>query len=130
MAHHKGGGTTRNGRDSAGKRLGIKRFGGELVQPGTIICRQRGTKWHPGKNVGLGKDHTIFALIEGTVSFEKKGREEKVYISIQPVEYLESIEEIKEKPAKKATVKVEKTSTKPETAEKKTTRKKAEKKEA
>jgi len=75
MAHKKAGGSTRNGRDSAGRRLGVKKFGGEAVVPGHIIIRQRGTKYKPGLNVGLGKDHTIFALIEGRVAFsEKKGR--------------------------------------------------------
>jgi large subunit ribosomal protein L27 len=69
MAHKKAGGSSRNGRDTAGRRLGVKKFGGESVIPGNIIVRQRGTKWHPGKNVGLGRDHTIFALIEGNVSF-------------------------------------------------------------
>ena len=72
MAHKKAGGSTRNGRDSAGRRLGIKKFGGEAVVPGNIIIRQRGTKYHPGKNVSIGKDHTIFAVKEGVVSFKKK----------------------------------------------------------
>tara|TARA_E500000331_G_scaffold350600_2_gene395771 strand:- start:349 stop:606 length:258 start_codon:yes stop_codon:yes gene_type:complete len=72
MAHKKAGGSTRNGRDSAGKRLGVKKFGGETVIPGNIIIRQRGTKFHPGKNVSIGKDHTIFAIKEGVVSFKKK----------------------------------------------------------
>ena len=72
MAHKKAGGSTRNGRDSAGRRLGIKKFGGELVIPENIIVRQRGTKHRPGKNVGMGKDHTIFALKEGFVIFKKK----------------------------------------------------------
>jgi large subunit ribosomal protein L27 len=72
MAHKKAGGSTRNGRDSAGRRLGVKKFGGELVIAGNIIVRQRGTKFHPGKNVSIGKDHTIFALKEGYVSFKKK----------------------------------------------------------
>ena len=71
MAHKKAGGSSRNGRDSAGKRLGVKKFGGEAVIPGNIIIRQRGTKWHPGKNVGLGRDYTIFALVEGKVAFKK-----------------------------------------------------------
>jgi large subunit ribosomal protein L27 len=70
MAHKKGGGSTRNGRDSESKRLGVKRFGGEFVIPGNIIVRQRGTKFHPGENVGLGRDHTIFSKIEGYVVFE------------------------------------------------------------
>ena len=72
MAHKKAGGSTRNGRDSAGRRLGVKKFGGEVVVPGNIIIRQRGTKYHPGKNVSIGKDHTIVAIKEGVVSFEKK----------------------------------------------------------
>ena len=70
MAHKKAGGSTRNGRDSESKRLGVKKFGGELVKPGNIIVRQRGTKFHPGKNVGIGNDHTLFALIDGNVKFE------------------------------------------------------------
>ena len=70
MAHKKGGGTSRNGRDSQGKRLGVKRFAGQSVNAGTILVRQRGTRIHPGNNVGVGKDHTIFALIDGTVKFE------------------------------------------------------------
>ncbi|HKJ63112.1 MAG TPA: 50S ribosomal protein L27 [Hyphomicrobiales bacterium] len=71
MAHKKAGGSSRNGRDSAGRRLGIKKFGGEQVIPGNIIVRQRGTKWHPGTGVGIGKDHTIFAVQEGQVAFRK-----------------------------------------------------------
>ncbi len=71
MATKKAGGSSRNGRDSAGRRLGIKKFGGEKVIPGNIIVRQRGTKWHPGDNVGLGRDHTIFALIGGQVAFSR-----------------------------------------------------------
>ena len=73
MAHKKAGGSSRNGRDTAGRRLGVKKFGGELVIPGNIIIRQRGTKYHPGNNVGMGRDHTLFALTEGKVKFEKKG---------------------------------------------------------
>ena len=73
MAHKKAGGSSRNGRDTAGRRLGVKKFGGEAVIAGNIIIRQRGTKYHPGSNVGMGKDHTIFALTEGKVRFEKKG---------------------------------------------------------
>ena len=72
MAHKKAGGSSRNGRDSAGRRLGIKKYGGEIVVPGNIIARQRGTKWHPGENVGIGKDHTLFSLVDGRVSFRKK----------------------------------------------------------
>ncbi|MBL0707624.1 50S ribosomal protein L27 [Sulfurimonas sp.] len=77
MAHKKGQGSTQNNRDSAGRRLGVKKFGGEVVIPGNIIIRQRGTKVHPGKNVGMGKDHTIFALIEGVVTFERKDKKRK-----------------------------------------------------
>ena len=72
MAHKKAGGSSRNGRDSAGRRLGVKKFGGEAVIPGNIIVRQRGTKFHPGTNVGMGKDHTLFALVDGKVIFTKK----------------------------------------------------------
>jgi large subunit ribosomal protein L27 len=83
MAHKKGAGSTKNGRDSNAKRLGVKRFGGEYVIPGNIIVRQRGTKYRPGSNVGLGKDYTIYALVEGEVTFENKhGRK---YISVQPI---------------------------------------------
>jgi large subunit ribosomal protein L27 len=71
MAHKKAGGSSRNGRDSAGQRLGVKKFGGQAVVPGNIILRQRGTKYHPGSNVGIGKDHTIFATIEGKVAFHR-----------------------------------------------------------
>ena len=70
MAHKKGGGTSRNGRDSKGQRLGVKRFAGQVVQAGTILVRQRGTRIHPGNNVGVGKDHTLFALIDGVVKYE------------------------------------------------------------
>ncbi|MCA9972365.1 MAG: 50S ribosomal protein L27 [Anaerolineales bacterium] len=84
MAHKKGGGSSRNGRDSNSKRLGVKRYGGENVIPGNIIVRQRGTRFHPGLNVGVGKDYTIYALIEGQVKFEtKRGRK---FISVLPVE--------------------------------------------
>ena len=72
MAHKKAGGSSRNGRDSDGRRLGVKKFGGEAVRGGNILVRQRGTKWHPGGNVGLGKDHTLFALCDGTVEFQHK----------------------------------------------------------
>jgi large subunit ribosomal protein L27 len=74
MAHKKGGGSSRNGRDSNSKRLGVKKYGGEVVKAGNILIRQRGTKWHPGKNVGLGNDWTIYSLIDGYVKFEKHGR--------------------------------------------------------
>ncbi len=83
MAQKKAGGSTRNGRDSESKRLGIKKYGGERVIPGNILCRQRGTKWHPGKNVGMGTDHTIFALIDGTVEFKSTGNA-RTYISVTP----------------------------------------------
>lgn len=85
MAHKKGGGATSQKKDSAGRRLGLKKNGEQLVQPGNIICRQRGTRWHPGENVGLGKDHTIFSKIAGMVKFIKKGKNEKVYISVVEV---------------------------------------------
>ncbi len=83
MAHKKAGGSSRNGRDSAGRRLGVKKFGGERVIPGNIIIRQRGTKWHPGDNVGMGKDHTIFAVAEGTVEF-RTTRNDRTYVSVLP----------------------------------------------
>ncbi|VFP81831.1 50S ribosomal protein L27 [Candidatus Erwinia haradaeae] len=82
MAHKKAGGSTRNGRDSHSKRLGIKRFGGEAVLAGTIIVRQRGTKFHAGKNVGSGRDHTLFATENGKVQFEVKGSRNRKYVSI------------------------------------------------
>ena len=82
MAHKKGGGSTRNGRDSESKRLGVKRFGGERVLPGNIIVRQRGTRFHPGKNVSMGKDHTIFSLIDGFVQFSKHGPLNKKTINV------------------------------------------------
>ena len=83
MAHKKAGGSSRNGRDSAGQRLGVKKFGGQIVVPGNIILRQRGTKYHPGSNVGIGKDHTIFATVEGKVSFHRStgGR---TLVSVEP----------------------------------------------
>ena len=84
MAHKKAGGSSRNGRDSDGKRLGVKRFGGQKVLAGNILVRQRGTKWHPGTNVGLGRDHTIFALVDGTVEFATKSGN-KVHISVRPL---------------------------------------------
>jgi len=85
MAHKKGGGSTRNGRDSQSKRLGVKKFGGQFVIPGNIILRQRGTKFHPGLNVGIGKDHTIFATTEGYVVFERmRGRDGQKQVSVYP----------------------------------------------
>ena len=83
MAHKKAGGSSKNGRDSNSKRLGVKRFGGQTVKSGEIIIRQRGTNTHPGENVGMGKDHTIFALIEGHVSFSR-GRNGRAFVSVQP----------------------------------------------
>jgi large subunit ribosomal protein L27 len=84
MAQKKGGGSTRNGRDSQPKMLGVKVFGGELVTAGAIIVRQRGTKFHPGTNVGLGKDHTLFALVDGQVSFAVQGTLSKHMVSVTP----------------------------------------------
>jgi len=84
MAHKKAGGSSRNGRDTAGRRLGVKKSGGQAVIPGNIIIRQRGTKVKPGINVGLGRDHTIFALVEGTVLFERKS-DDRVHVSVTPV---------------------------------------------
>ena len=83
MAQKKAGGSTKNGRDSESKRLGVKRYGGERVIPGNIIVRQRGTKWHPGSGVGMGTDHTIFAKVEGEVEFRTKGNG-RTYISVHP----------------------------------------------
>ncbi len=85
MAHKKGGGSTRNGRDSQGQRLGVKRYDTELVNAGAIIVRQRGTRFHPGANVGLGRDHTLFALIDGSVKFEDSARDKK-RVSVYPLE--------------------------------------------
>lgn len=85
MAHKKAGGSSRNGRDSAGKRLGVKKFGGQIVIPGNVILRQRGTQWHPGNNVGMGRDHTLFALVEGTVHF-KPGHRSRTFVHVLPSE--------------------------------------------
>jgi len=84
MAHKKAGGSSRNGRDSAGRRLGVKLFGGEVAIAGNIIVRQRGTKMKPGLNVGLGRDHTLFALVDGRVRFERKG-DDRVHVSVDPL---------------------------------------------
>lgn len=84
MAHKKAGGSSRNGRDSESKRLGVKRYGGQLVSAGSIIVRQRGTRFHAGENVGIGKDHTLFAKIDGTVFFAVKGAEQRKTVSIVP----------------------------------------------
>ncbi|HSI39006.1 MAG TPA: 50S ribosomal protein L27 [Xanthobacteraceae bacterium] len=83
MAHKKAGGSSRNGRDSAGQRLGVKKFGGEVVIPGNIILRQRGTKWHPGTNVGMGKDHTLFATTEGRVEYRTKANN-RTFVFVVP----------------------------------------------
>jgi large subunit ribosomal protein L27 len=83
MAHKKAGGSSRNGRDSQSKRLGVKRFGGEVVRAGNIIVRQRGTQWHPGANIGMGRDHTLFALCDGKVTFGRKHGQ--VTVSVMPV---------------------------------------------
>ncbi len=84
MSTKKGGGSTKNGRDSIGKRLGVKLFGGQKVRCGGIIVRQRGTKFYPGKNVGLGRDHSIYALIDGLVEFQKKGKS-KVFVNVAKI---------------------------------------------
>jgi len=83
MAHKKAGGSTRNGRDSHSKRLGVKLFGGQKVLAGNILVRQRGTKFHPGCNVGLGKDHTLFALIDGSVKFQAKGFKNRIFVNVE-----------------------------------------------
>ena len=82
MAHKKAGGSSRNGRDSRGRRLGVKKFGGEIVVPGNIIVRQRGTKFHPGAHVGMGRDHTLFATVGGAIQFRRSG--ERTYVSVVP----------------------------------------------
>ena len=82
MAHKKAGGSTKNGRDSHSKRLGVKRFGGESVLAGNILVRQRGTLYKPGRNVGVGTDHTLFALVTGKVAFQKKGAEQRTFVSV------------------------------------------------
>ena len=84
MAHKKAGGSSRNGRDSEAQRLGVKRFGGQLINAGSIIVRQRGTQFHPGENVGMGKDHTLFAKVTGTVQFAVKGAEKRKTVIIVP----------------------------------------------
>ena len=86
MAHKKGAGSSRNGRDSNAQRLGVKKFGGEYVIPGNILIRQCGTKWHPGKNVGMGRDYTLFTLVEGNVYFDRNGRR----INVKPIETTEA----------------------------------------
>ena len=98
MAHKKGAGSSRNGRESESKRLGVKIYGGQTAIAGNIIVRQRGTQHHPGNNVGMGKDHTLFALIDGRVKFEKK-RNNRSYVSVLPFETVETM--VAEKPVKK-----------------------------
>ena len=85
MAHKKAGGSTRNGRDSNPKYLGVKRFGGQMVQAGNILIRQRGTSTHPGVNVGMGRDHTLYALTEGRVVFSVKGKPHRQFVSVEPL---------------------------------------------
>ncbi|KAA6339268.1 50S ribosomal protein L27 [termite gut metagenome] len=85
MAHKKGVGSSKNGRESHSKRLGVKKFGGEICKAGNIIVRQRGTQFYPGKNIGMGRDHTLFALIDGTIIF-KRSRNDKRYVSVTPIE--------------------------------------------
>jgi large subunit ribosomal protein L27 len=84
MAHKKAGGSTRNGRDSQAKRLGLKKFGGELVKAGNIIVRQRGTRFHPGANVGCGRDHTLFATADGVVKFVTRGPQQRKFVTVEP----------------------------------------------
>ena len=91
MAHKKSGGSSRNGRDSAGRRLGVKKFGGEAVVPGNIIIRQRGTTYYPGTNVGMGKDHTLFAVADGAVKFVTK-RDDRTYVLVEPAAVLQAAE--------------------------------------
>jgi len=86
MAHKKAGGSTKNGRDSHSKRLGVKKFGGEQVLAGNILVRQRGTSYKAGTNVGVGTDHTLYALVHGKVEFQKKGAEQRTFVSVQPTE--------------------------------------------
>jgi len=86
MAHKKAGGSSKNGRDSESKRLGVKCFGGEKVAPGNILVRQRGTKYHPGANVGMGKDHTLFATAAGRVAFQRRGRKNRPHVSVVATE--------------------------------------------
>jgi large subunit ribosomal protein L27 len=85
MAHKKAGGSSRNGRDSQGQRLGVKKFGGEVARAGNIIVRQRGTQWHPGENVGMGRDHTLFALIDGRIDYRTKAKN-RVFVSVLPIQ--------------------------------------------
>jgi len=84
MAHKKAGGSTRNGRDSEAKRLGVKKFGGQFVKAGNILVRQRGTEYHPGANVGLGRDHTLFATVDGHVKFAVKGQNNRTFVNVVP----------------------------------------------
>lgn len=128
MAHKKGAGSSRNGRESHSKRLGIKIFGGQAAIAGNIIVRQRGTQHHPDKNVGIGKDHTLFALIDGTVIFRKKN-DNKSYVSIQPREVAVVVEDAAPKAKKAAAPKAEAVVAEEPVAVKKPAAKKAAKKD-
>ena len=128
MAHKKGAGSSRNGRESHSKRLGIKIFGGQAATAGNIIVRQRGTQHHPDKNVGIGKDHTLFALIDGTVIFRKKN-DNKSYVSIQPREVAVVVEDAAPKAKKAAAPKAEAVVAEEPVAVKKPAAKKAAKKD-
>lgn len=128
MAHKKGGGATSQKKDSAGRRLGIKKSGNQEVIAGNIICKQRGTKWHPGENVGMGRDHTIFALVDGVVKFFKKGHKEKTFISVVNEEEAKAEKKPVAKAKKPAVKKEKSTASKESSTEKKTTAKKTTKK--
>ncbi len=117
MAHKKGMGSSQNGRESESKRLGVKIYGGQFAKAGNILVRQRGTKHYPGSNVGMGKDHTLFALIEGTVIFRKK-RKNRSYVSVEPVVAVEEAVETKQAPVKEVPVAETATEKKPETSQK------------
>lgn len=113
MAHKKGGGATSQKIDSAGRRLGLKKSGNQQVVAGNIICRQRGTKWHPAENVGMGRDHTIYSLVDGIVHFFKKGSKDKTYVSV-----ISFNDEAKSEKTKKVSVKKVKSEEKAETKKK------------
>lgn len=128
MAHKKGAGSSRNGRESHSKRLGIKIFGGQEAVAGNILVRQRGTKHHPDKGVGIGKDHTLFALVDGTVIFKKK-QDNKSYVSVLPTEVIKEVVE-KKAPVAKAKAEKKEAAPKAEAPAKKAPAKKAAKAEA
>ncbi len=115
MAHKKGGGSTRNGRDSKAKRLGVKMFGSQYILPGMIIVRQRGTQFHPGTNVGMGRDHTLFATAEGVVEFKVHGRLNRCYVNVIPAETAKEEAPKAKEPAKAEAAKEEAAKTAPET---------------